>query len=237
LNREYHKWFSPSLGRGMELLVFGWGGAPVIIFPSSMGRFFEAEDRGLVGSLADKIEAGHIQVYCVDAIDLETWYNYGASIGWRVGRHMAYERYLRDEVVPLMRQKNPNGYIITTGCSFGAFHAVNFAFRHPNLVHKVVALGGRYDMKPYFRGEWSEELYYNSPMDYINGLQWGQLRDEINAIEITLCSGEQDLPLCRGETIQLHHLLNSKGIGNRLEVWGDIGHDWPYWNRQIRSFI
>ena len=26
MNREYHKWFSPRLGRDMEMLVFGHGG-------------------------------------------------------------------------------------------------------------------------------------------------------------------------------------------------------------------
>lgn len=237
MQREYHKWFSPSLGRDMELLVFGWGGAPVLLFPTSMGRFYEAEDRGLIGALSDKIEAGNIQVYCVDSVDSETWYNYGASVGWRTGHHMAYERYIREEVIPLIHQKNSNGFLITTGCSFGAFHAVNFAFRHPSLIHKVVALGGRYDLKPYFYGQWSEELYYNSPMDYISGLRWGELRDQLQRIEIFLCSGDWDLPVCRQETEALHHLLNSKGIGNRCEIWGDIGHDWPYWHRQIRSFL
>ena len=26
MNREFHRWFSPSLGRDMEMLVFGHGG-------------------------------------------------------------------------------------------------------------------------------------------------------------------------------------------------------------------
>lgn len=46
MNREYHKWNSPCLGRAMELLIFGHAGLPVMAFPTSGGRFFEFEDQG-----------------------------------------------------------------------------------------------------------------------------------------------------------------------------------------------
>ena len=49
MNREYHKWYSPSLSRDMELLVFGHAGLPVIVFPTSMGRFFDYENRDMIG--------------------------------------------------------------------------------------------------------------------------------------------------------------------------------------------
>jgi esterase/lipase superfamily enzyme len=41
MNREFHRWHSPALGRDMDLLVFGHAGARAIVFPTSMGRFFE----------------------------------------------------------------------------------------------------------------------------------------------------------------------------------------------------
>ncbi len=58
MNREYVKWFSRRLRRDMELLVFGHGGLPVVVFPTSGGRFFEFEDHGMVAALAQRIEAG-----------------------------------------------------------------------------------------------------------------------------------------------------------------------------------
>jgi hypothetical protein len=51
MHREYHRWYNPSLGRDMELLLFGPGGARVLAFPTSMGRFFEWEDHGMVDAL------------------------------------------------------------------------------------------------------------------------------------------------------------------------------------------
>ena len=33
------------------MLVFGHAGAPVLVFPTSQGRFYEFEDRGMVDVL------------------------------------------------------------------------------------------------------------------------------------------------------------------------------------------
>ena len=48
MNREHHKWYSPALHRDMELLVFGHAGVPMIVFPTSMGRFYDYEDRNMI---------------------------------------------------------------------------------------------------------------------------------------------------------------------------------------------
>ena len=53
MDRQYHRWFSPSLEREMELLVFGHGGPWVLVFPTSMGRFFDWEDRGLIAAMRE----------------------------------------------------------------------------------------------------------------------------------------------------------------------------------------
>ena len=58
MNREYHKWYSLSLGRDMELLLFGHAGRPVIVFPTSMGRFFDYENRNMIGIVGDQYERG-----------------------------------------------------------------------------------------------------------------------------------------------------------------------------------
>src|ERR1039458_6102 len=47
----YHKQFSHELGRDMESLVYGHAGHPVLVFPTSMGRFFEYEDAGMIRAL------------------------------------------------------------------------------------------------------------------------------------------------------------------------------------------
>src|ERR1700744_5743010 len=123
MKRTYYRWWSKYLNRDMELLCFGHAGTRVLVFPTSMGRFFEYEDNGMVASVADRIECGQLQLYCVDSVDSESWYNKQAHPYWRLQRHLQYERYILEDVVPLMRTQNPDARMIATGCSFGAYHA------------------------------------------------------------------------------------------------------------------
>src|SRR5215472_9288886 len=102
MKREYHSWQSPSLGRKMELLLFGHAGDPVILFPTSRGRFYQNEDFGLVGALSDRIEAGRYVVCCVDSVDEESWYNKAIHPRDRVRRHEQYEGYVLREAVPFV---------------------------------------------------------------------------------------------------------------------------------------
>ena len=53
MQRDYIKEFSHALGREMEVLHFGHAGRPLLVFPTSMGRFYQWEDFGLVGGLSE----------------------------------------------------------------------------------------------------------------------------------------------------------------------------------------
>ena len=90
MNREYHKGYSQELHREMEMLIFGYSGTPVLVFPTSMGKFFEYEDRGMVGVLAPKIEQGELQLFCPDAVDTESLYNKSAHPIISVLRQLQY---------------------------------------------------------------------------------------------------------------------------------------------------
>ena len=117
MQRSYEKWYSPALGREMELLWFGWSGYPVIAFPTSMGRFFQYEDSGTVAALAHKLEAGQLQWCCVDSVDTESWYNEGVHPAARAPRHEQYDAYLRGEVVPFVRDRAQRHDLGAFGCS------------------------------------------------------------------------------------------------------------------------
>ena len=51
---HYHRWYSPSLSRDIEVLAFGTRGYPVMLFPTSMGRFSENKDFKLIETLIEK---------------------------------------------------------------------------------------------------------------------------------------------------------------------------------------
>ena len=64
-----------------------------------MGRFYEWEDRGMFNTLGDMIDNGHLQTYCVDSVDSESWYALETS-GARAWRNIEYDNYLVNEVLP-----------------------------------------------------------------------------------------------------------------------------------------
>ncbi|MBV9440533.1 MAG: esterase, partial [Candidatus Eremiobacteraeota bacterium] len=75
MTRSFEAFESAALGRRMEFLWFGDRGYPVVMFPTSMARFYEYEDFGTVRALAAKIESGALQLVCVDSVDAESFYN------------------------------------------------------------------------------------------------------------------------------------------------------------------
>src|SRR3954454_23244983 len=165
MRRDYHNWFSHRLGRHMELLAYGHSGMPVLVFPTSQGKFYEYENSGMIHAVWQKIESGHLQVFCVDSVDSESWYNRGIHPHHRVQRAIAYEEYLLHEVVPLIRNLNGSSQTATTGCSLGAYYALNFALKHPDLTSACVAMSGAFDLKPFMDGYYGDDFYFNNPVD------------------------------------------------------------------------
>ena len=62
--REHGQWWSPSLGKVMEFLWFGKFGRPVMLFPTSAGRYSENEDMGLAGVRSQVQERRILTVGC-----------------------------------------------------------------------------------------------------------------------------------------------------------------------------
>jgi len=236
MRRDYHNWFSPRLGRNMELLAYGHGGQPVVVFPTSRGRFFEFENNGMIHSLAGKIEAGQLQVFCVDSVDSESWYNRWIHPHDRVARHNAYESYVIFEVAPLMKNLSGAQQIATTGCSLGAYHAFNFAMKHPDLTNICVAMSGAFDMRQFMDGYYDNDFYFNNPVDYLPNTSDPWFLDHYKRMKIILAAGDYDI--CLGDNFQMADILGRKGIPHWLDVWtGGEKHDWPLWQRMAVKFF
>jgi esterase/lipase superfamily enzyme len=240
--REYHKWFSPNLNRDMELLVFGHAGARVLVFPTRRGRFYEYEEMGLVEAVAEQIETGLLQLFCVDSIDRESIYNRHAPPHDRIRRHGQYEQYILNEVLPLSRLKNPQPFMIAHGCSLGAYHALNLAFRHPQWFGKVVAFSGRYDLSApvaEFRGlfddYYDEDIYFNSPNHFLPNLNDEAVLSELRRLEIVLAIGSDDPFL--SSNIALSDALQAKQVTHELHVWNGRAHQADDWQKMVQKYL
>lgn len=223
MSEQFHNWYSSSLGRDIQLLEFGHGGQPIIIFPSSMGRYFEAKDRGLVGSAQWLLDQGKIRIFCPDSVDELSWYNKHVHPGTRAYNHSLYDSFILNELLPHIRHVSGYDKIITAGCSFGGYHAVNFAFRYPGIVWAVISMSGAFDIKDQVDGHYDDQVYYHNPVDYLPAADNSELWNQ----RIILGVGEHDI--CRGHNERLSQILHQKGINHWLDIRQGGIHDWPLW--------
>ena len=235
MNREYHSWDSPILGRKMELLWFGHAGRPMIWFPTSKGRFYQNEDFGLVGAVGDHLDAGRLQIACVDSVDAESFYAEDRHPGERIARHDQYDRYVAQEVVPFVQHRSGGAKIGTLGASFGAYHAVNFGLRHPDICDQAVGFSGKYDIHSFLDGYWDDTCYFHCPTAYVPNMD-GEWAGKLSRMDIAIVTGETD-NILEGSR-QMIGILQSKGIRHRGDIWrAPYGHDWPWWKEQIRYYV
>lgn len=242
MDREYHTWFSPALQRNMELLVFGHHGRAVLFFPTRTARFYDYENWGIIESMKHQINNGEIQLFCVDSIDSESFYNTLVHPSLRISRHQQYEQYLLEEVVPFMHTKNGGDFLETAGCSMGAYHAINLALKYPSLFKKAVGISGRYDLtkspgdfKDLLDGFRNESVYYNMPIQYISNMTDEHLLADARKLEIILAIGEADPFLYDNK--ELSQLLWSKNIPNQLYIWESNAHRPRYWIKMAPLYI
>ncbi len=233
--REHVRWFSPALERDMDLLVFGHAGARMLVFPSSMGRFYEWEDQGMIGALTDQVEQGWLQLYCVDSVDADSWYGKWKHPADRARHHARYDRYLHDEVLPLTRHRNQDPFLITAGASFGAYHALTFALRHPFEVGRTIGLSGVYDIREITGGYSDGEVYPFNPPEFLAHEHDPDRLAALRRLDIILAIGRGDR-MC-GNTEYFSAILWQHGIGNALRLWDGWAHDWPYWRKMITTYV
>lgn len=230
------KWFAQPLHREMELLRFGHAGPVTIVFPTSMGAFFEYEDRGMVGALADKLDAGHLQLVCVSTLDNETFYAKGLPPRVRVERYLQYEQYLLVDVMGLVQHIGGGPTAGVTGCSFGAYHAFTMALRHPDRFHSCITMGGAFDVTRFMDGYYDRDVYLLCPPHFLPSLDDPWYLDRFRRDKWVFVTGENDI--CRADTEAAARLLAAKAVPHSLHVWGNGSyHDWPEWKKMAAAYI
>ena len=239
MHREIHGWWSPHLHRDMQLAVYGHYGFALLLFPTAAADFLEAERFYLIESIKDFINAGKVKVFSVDSVNRESWLNDSMDPRWKAIRHQHYNQYICEEVIPFIHTHCQGRVMtITTGASVGAFHAANLFFRRPDVLDGMIAMSGIYDLKYYTKGYYDDDVYFNSPIDYLPNLNddhcLPMLRGK-NHVYILTGQGPYEAP---DRSRDLANVLGAKGIPNYLDVWGhDMSHDWPTWRSMLPHYL
>ncbi len=242
MKRDYHRWFSPNLEREMELLVYGHAGARVLLFPTRTARFYDYEDWKVIESIREFIEKGWVQVFSLDSIDQESFYCFWAHPTGRLQRHIQYENYILQEVIPLTEKINCNPSLLSVGCSMGAYHAMNIALRHPHLFKKVVSMSGRYDLtlslgmfEDLMNGHYDETVYYHMPSHYMPQMPESEQLDHIRNLDIVMTCGREDVFLENNRAFS--STLWEKGIWHGFHEWEGLAHRARYWRQQLPMYL
>ncbi len=239
MDRRTTAWFSNNLGREMPLVAYGHAGFPLLMFPTAAADYLEYERFLLVDAIKEHIEAGRVRAYSINSVNRYSLLNDQASPREKAELLTRYDRYILDEVLPLIRNECGNdARPITTGASLGAFLSANAYFRHPDLFRGVIAMSGSYDIRSYLKGYTDDNVYFNNPADYLRNLNddyYLPILRRADSIYIVSGQGAYEAP---ERSRDLSNLLNSKGIPNDLELWGhDVNHDWPWWRRMLPYYL
>jgi esterase/lipase superfamily enzyme len=235
MHHETAGWRSPLLGRDMTLEVVGHAGARVLVFPTSMGTQREWLDRGMHQVLADHLEQGWIQLFCLDQPHEENWGNEAVHPGHRAWVHGLYHRYVREEALPFTQSRNPSPFVIAAGTSLGATHAMTYALKYPETVQRILGLSGMYDLKRMTGGYSDDSVYAVNPMDFMCHEHDPGRLEAFRRQDIIMAIGRDD-PMYQ-DNQDFSTLLWSKGISHALRIWDGWVHDWPYWEQMVRRYL
>lgn len=239
MKRELNSWYSPSLNKDMPIATYGDFGFALLLVPTAAADYLEYERFQLIDALAPYINSGKVKVFSVNSINNESWLNSGMQGEHKAIRHNQFNNYIFDEVIPFIKNNTSEQTpIITCGASFGALHSMNLFLKRPDIINGVIAMSGVYDLNEYSKGFSDDQVYMNSPMDYLPNLvdDWylSHIR-ESKHIHILSGSGDYEDP---DASRAFANVLYSKGINYELDIWGaDMKHDWPTWRAMLPNYI
>ncbi len=231
MQEEHIKWFSPVLGQETDMLVFGTGGKPIIIFPTSMGTYHQNKDFHLIDSVAWFVNNGLVKIYCPDSVDEHSFYQEMIHPGERIRRHTVYDKFILEEVVSRACHETGHSQVSVAGCSFGGYQAINFAFRHPQIVSNVYSMGGAFDITIHMDGYYDENVYYHNPVDFLGGLN----DEHLWKMGIVIGVGEEDF--CLPQNKRLAEIMSDKGMPYWLDIRPGMPHDWPAWREMLPTYL
>lgn len=239
MRRDTTSWFSHNLGMDMPLVAYGHAGYPLLMFPTAAADYLEYERFYLVDAIKWFIENGLIRAYSINSVNKYSLLNKQSHPGWKVEMLNRYDRYILDEVLPLIRNEcGDDARPLTTGASLGAFLAMNTYLKHPDKFRGTIAMSGSYDIYSYLEDYYDENVYFNNPVAYMKNLNddfhLPRLR-QADSLVIVTGQGAYEAP---HKSLELSGILHSKGIPHVIDLWGhDVRHDWEWWRKMLPHYL
>lgn len=226
--------------RDFDLVVYGSKGQPVIAFPEADASCVCWENNGMVAALADLIEAGTIQLFCVDSLDDESWHATGALDEYRRQNLADWFDFIEHELLAFVgttstSRRRP----LLVGAGMGAMNVTVALLRKPAAYAGLLALSGTYDVRALV-GDWAvPEWLAFSPVDLVANLD--PASDVVKALkdgQLAFVSGQEGSETGAWSQSLLEERMAALGIDATFELWGyDVSHDWCWWQEMCRQLL
>ena len=142
-----------------------------------------------------------------------------------------YDKFICHEIVERVKNNTSSGKVAVAGCSFGGYHAANFAFRHPGYVSHMFSMSGAFDIKSFMDGFPDENVFFNSPEDFLYGL------NDPSLWQMDICLGTSNWDICLDANLRLSKVLALRDIPHWLDIRSNKQHDWPVWKEMFPHYI
>jgi esterase/lipase superfamily enzyme len=232
------RWYSDRMQHHITMTRWGHFGTPVLVFPTAGGDAEEIERNGLVAACGELVESGRVKLYSCDSVAGAAMVAKAGSPAYRMWLMNQFHASVREEIVPAIHA-DLGGYdagIVSTGASIGAFNAVAVLCRYPDVFEQAIGMSGTYRVERFYDGEFSDDLFFASPVHFLPGLEGPQL-ETLRKRFVVLASGQGDWEDV-GESWHAGEILGRKGVPNRVDAWGqEWPHDWHTWRRMLPQYL
>ena len=109
MERRTTAWYSPNLNMEMPLVAYGHAGPPLLMFPTAAADYLEYERFYLVDAIKSFIEAGKLRAYSINSVNRYSLLNEKMPAHLKAELLTRYDRYITDEVLPLIRNECGDG--------------------------------------------------------------------------------------------------------------------------------
>ena len=119
----------------------------------------------MVGAVSRLVDDGRVKLYCVDSFDHASWSDRSLPLEERARQHQAYQSWITHEVASYVGSDSAGaGDWVATGCSLGAYHALQVALQRADLFPVAICQSGNYDPSTWYAwGERGDAAYFTNP--------------------------------------------------------------------------
>jgi len=222
------RWASTHPGQAMQLVLFlpgAWDG------PEDFLR------EGLAAFLADQEAKGELPPSLWVAVThFQSWY------ADRIDGSFPYERFLMDELLPLLEARHP-GFGGTpqarsiAGLSMGGFGALNLAAR-TGAFSRCLALSPAFVEAPFSSYQWfiRRSLRRTFPLDPVRFAPWNPWTHLGGDTELVIGAGTEDRYHLAGACRDFARLCADRGRPVQVDLRPG-GHDWAYWTPAFKDWM